>query len=64
MSVATYVMPYNHRFYKWFYIANPIALQKVLKNGKIKLPIIEFEFENKIYTLEEFLKNINLNNYK
>ena len=44
--------------------ANPIALQKVLKNGKIKLPIIEFEFEDKIYTLEEFLKNINLNNYK
>ncbi|MDO5804570.1 MAG: hypothetical protein Q4P35_05540 [Clostridia bacterium] len=64
MSVVTYAMPYNHRFYKWFYIANPIALQEVLKIGKFKLPVIEFEFEKKIYTLEEFLKNINLNNYK
>lgn len=36
MSVVTYAMPYNHRFYKWIlYCKSNSILQEVLKSGQI-----------------------------
>lgn len=47
-----------------FAVANPLALQEALKEGKVKLPKIEFKFENTIQTLENFLMGIDLNECK
>lgn len=63
-SIISYEEYDDSKKFAWVAVANPLALQEVLKEGKAKLPKIEFEFEDKIYTLESFLMSINLSDYK
>ena len=63
-SIVSYEEYDDSKKFAWIAVANHLALQEALKEGKVKLPKIEFKFENTIQTLENFLMNIDLNECK
>lgn len=63
-SIISYEEYDDSKKFAWVAVANPLALQEALKEGKVKLPKIEIKFEDKIYTLESFLMSIDCENNK
>lgn len=63
-SIISYEEYDDSKRFAWIAVANPLALQEALMDGEVKLPKVEFQFEDTTQTLESFLININLNDYE